>query len=246
MLRPLLILNLITALGLGCVTLLPKQIRLLPSALRMEWPERRGDWVKVRDTKASAQEINILAADTRFLKAEYTHVDGNLVLDAGVVLGGEDPNNSIHRPERCLVAQGHAHLARSTQSIALANGRSLPVTRLYSHITRDLPTESGDTEKITRNFLTYYWFVGHGTVTGSHYIRTLRDMQDRLFLGANQRWAYITVAVALKDTPESRALAVQGGADTPIDKLLQDFIQSVIPDMIDFAMIDQDSGASRR
>lgn len=220
---------------------LPDQVLMLPSAVKMKWPEIAGDWVKVRDTVESPQERAVLASDTRFLKSEFVHRKSNAYIDAGIVLSGMDPNNSIHRPERCLVAQGHDGLVRQGREIKLADGRVLPVMRLFTNLKWVETREEGPPVQQSNNFLTYYWFVGNDLVTNSHYGRTLRDIRDRLIRGANQRWAYFTVSVALHDNEQTRALAT--ASDSEVDQYLQSFIADVIPLMLESSMLDAGDSA---
>ena len=234
--RPLCILTFLCALGLGSVFFMPDRISILPSAVVMAWPNSAGDWVKVRDTKASLQEVAILAKDTEFAKAEFVHAKSGYELSVGIVLSGMDPNNSIHRPERCLIAQGHSNLTSSAQKVPLSNNLQLPAMRLYTQMARQIPTESGVPEMQRVNFLTYYWFVGNNTVTESHYVRTMKDMSDRFFYGANQRWAYITVAVALRDNPSTRDLG-KNHTDNPVDATIRDFLATVVPSLLKPGMI---------
>lgn len=236
----LLLLLVLSITGLGAVIALPDHVDMLPSAVKMKWPEIAGNWVKVRDTVESPQEKSILAPDTQFAKSQYIHADSNLQVDVGIVLSGMDPNNSIHRPERCLVAQGHSSLIRQGREITLADGRVLPVMRLFTSLKWVETRKDGPPVHHSNNFLTYYWFVGNDLLTNSHYGRTLRDIRDRLLRGANQRWAYFTVSVPLVDNEQTRALATN--ADTEIDQYLRKFISEVIPVMLDASMLD--GGAS--
>ena len=238
MLQRLLLVLVCAALGLGAVLALPDQIRLLDSAVRTHWPLQAGDWVKVRDGTPSPQEIAILAKDTRFFKAQYMRPGTNVPVDAGIVLSGDDINNSIHRPERCLVAQGHSNLTHTAIQVPMANGRSLPVMRLTTSIRRQLHRQSAEGPPgatIAYTGITYYWFVGHDIVTNGHYTRTFKDMSDRLLRGSNQRWAYITLSVYLPDTPANAQVVAK--PDGPVDQLLQDFIAQVVPGMIDYTMV---------
>lgn len=230
------LLAILSVLGLGAVLALPDHVDMLPSAVKMKWPEIAGDWVKVRDTVESPQERSILAPDTEFSKSEFVHAQSNVHIDVGIVLSGMDPNNSIHRPERCLVAQGHGGLVRQPREITLADGRVLPVMRLFTNLQRMEPREGQPPVQHAYNFITYYWFVGNDLATNSHYGRTLRDIRDRLFRGANQRWAYFTVAMTLRDNDQTRALATM--PESEVDKYLQDFIAQVIPRMLEAPMLD--------
>ena len=232
----LLLLLILSIVGLGAVVALPDRVEMLPSAVKMKWPEIAGDWVKVRDTVESPQEKSILAPDTQFAKAEYVHARSNIHIDVGIVLSGMDPNNSIHRPERCLEAQGHGGLVRQGRDVKLADGRGLPVMRLFSNIKWMETRENEAPISHSSNFITYYWFVGHDLLTNSHYGRTLRDIRDRLLLGTNQRWAYFTIGVRLIDNEQTRALSTN--PENEVDQYLEKFIAEVIPLMLESSMLD--------
>lgn len=232
----LLLMIILSIIGLGAVVALPDHVEMLPSAVKMKWPEIAGDWVKVRDTVESPQEKSILAPDTQFSKSQYIHANSNFQLEVGIVLSGMDPNNSIHRPERCLVAQGHIGLVRQGREVKLVDGRILPVMRLFTNLQWVDSSKDAPPVQHSTNFLTYYWFVGNDLLTSSHYERTFRDVRDRLLRGANQRWAYFTVAVHLNDNEKTRALA--NAPDGELDKYIQKFIADVIPLMLDSSMLD--------
>lgn len=232
----LLILLVLSLTGLGAVVALPDHVDMLPSAVKMKWPEIAGDWVKVRDTVESPQERSILAPDTQFAKSQYVHARSNIQIDVGIVLSGMDPNNSIHRPERCLVAQGHGGLVRIGREFKLADGRVLPVMRLFTNLQWMEPREGGPPVPQSNNFLTYYWFVGNDLLTNSHYGRTFRDIHDRLLRGANQRWAYFTIGVRLIDNEQTRALATN--PDNELDQYLEKFITEVVPHMLESSMLN--------
>lgn len=228
----------LAALGFSVVYLLPEEIRLLPSAVRMEWPDVAGEWVKVRDAEPSPQEIAILAKDTEFSKSEYYHAPTRARLDVGIVLSADDVNESIHRPERCMVAQGHSGLKTTRLEFPLPNGLTLPVTRLHTRLERKVPTKDGAPRRIAINSVTYYWFVGHDMLTAGHYARTFKDMSDRLLKGSNQRWAYITVSAFFQDPEDgSEPVAVRDSADGPLDQVIADFLMSVVPEILDPGML---------
>jgi hypothetical protein len=198
--RPLILLGLLTA-GLSTAFLLP-DFRQTPSAVRMEIQEKLGAWTahQVQETKA---ERDTLAPDTRFAKAVCLKPrDGNSsffytgpqdVAHVSIVLSGFDLANSIHRPERCMPAQGHEIYQSEKLVVAVKDNRQVPVRRLLSvQTTKDEKT--GVVSKY--NTVTYYFFVGHERITENHTRRTLFDIKDRLMNGEAQGWAYISVTMA--------------------------------------------------
>lgn len=195
--RPLILLVILTG-GLSTAFLLP-DFRQTPSAIRMEIPERLGSWEahKLTETK---QERETLAPDTRFSKAVCVRSTSYFdtkpdVAHVSIVLSGFDLANSIHRPERCMPAQGHDIYGSEKLSVEIKGGRQVPVRRLLS-----VQTEKDEKENVVsrQNTVTYYFFVGHDRITEDHTRRTLLDMKDRLAKGEAQGWAYITVTMAFR------------------------------------------------
>ena len=77
--------------------------------------------------------------------------------------------------------------------------------------------------------LSYYYFVGHTGITGSHFERTMIDMKDRLLSGYNQRWAYITVTATI---PPARDAAKQGDVDQTVDEMIREYITTFMPKVV--------------
>jgi hypothetical protein len=188
---------------LSTVHLLPEAGEMAESAVKMDLPESMGDWA-MRSIPASELELNILSEDTRFSKAvclrpregEIDLASGLAVpdrIDLSVVLSGHDLNNSIHRPERCMPSQGHVIQSASNARLDLPNGRHITARRLLS--VQSIPTNEEHTEYASFNCVTYYFFVGHDSITQDHVKRTLIDMKDRLMLGMDQRWAYVSASM---------------------------------------------------
>lgn len=186
--------------GFGSIMLLPQPGQLAASAVNMQLPMTIGEW-EGQPKSASPEERSTLAADTEFAKAQYrksSETHPLLKLNLSVVLSGKDLNNSIHRPERCLPAQGHYALQASPLEITLKNGKKLPLTRLQGK--QMMKTAAGDSYEI--NGLHYYVFVGHNNITASHLQRTLLDIKDRVIEGHDQRWAYIQLSCYFGDYPQ--------------------------------------------
>jgi hypothetical protein len=212
--------------------------------------------------EGSAEEIARLAKDTEFYRRQYRREvsfteqpveQGAPVLvdelNVGVVLSGSNLSGSIHALERCLVAQGFNIPSASTMHIKLRSGHTLPVRRLVC--------ERSDKESNTlqRN-IAYYWFVGHDAVTSNHIKRGLRDFWDRIVHGYDQRWAYVTITAQLngsylyeelkkdhplkegeelprlRDSATGRFLARRQLTEEQSDKLVEEFVQDIGPDII--------------
>ena len=181
---------------------IPTDLQLLPAAVN-PLPIAVGDYIGKLNPDTELEE-EVLASDAKITKSDYTDRQGNQV-QVSLVLSGQDLNNSIHRPERCLVSQGHREIQHSSATLELPNGKKLPISRLQSK--RDVVI---DDEKTTIYYSTIYWFVGHNSVTASHYKRSLTDIRDRLIKGTAQQWAYVNISIpSLKDNVEQTSEHIQ-------------------------------------
>lgn len=201
--RPLILLGFLTA-GLSTSFLLP-DFRQTPSAVRMDIPEKLGGWTteKIPETEA---ERETLASDTQFSKAfclkprdgesSFFYTGPQDAAHISIVLSGFDLANSIHRPERCMPAQGHEIYQSEKLRVELKGERQVPVRRLLSIKTNE---DDKGTVVSKTHAVTYYFFVGHERITENHTRRTLYDMQDRLAKGEAQGWAYISVTMAFSN-----------------------------------------------
>ncbi len=237
------VLPLVAGLLLGLVYLLPEAGDMSPAAIKMELPSNLGGWV-LQKKPPSSDEILLLAKDTTFSKAtclkaragEYDPATGYSIpdrIDLSIVLSGHNLNDSIHRPERCMPAQGHSISSSSFYSIDLKENRSLPTQRLLS--VQSIATDENRTTYRDFQCVTYYLFVGHRAITSGHYQRTAIDMKDRLLLGMDQRWAYVSVSMWYGKLPWIKN-------EVPIeeaDQKIREFIKSLAEEQIDWDMIEK-------
>jgi hypothetical protein len=128
-------------------------------------------------------------------------------------------STSIHRPERCLPAQGWTVADTRIAEIPTGN-KILKTTRL--HDVRSFRNENG--ELVNVYALNYYWFVGHNARTPSHYQRTWIDIRDRVLRGENQQWAYVTTASTI-----TKDFRVFGTDEKQTDDLIRAFISNLVP-----------------
>lgn len=215
--RKLIISQLILA-GLALILVLPKTFGMRQSAIIMSLPTQVGEW-QGRKSEPHPKVIESLADDTIFEQARYHRPTSGKIgrfdsLAAFIVLSGQDMNNSIHRPERCHRAQGKEIIESSLLQIDVGSEKKLPVRRLLSK----QPDGSMD--------ITYYWFTGAQIVTPSHYKRTLTDMVDRLKTGANQHWAYVTLATSF-GFEESDDMPISAHPEEHCDAMLVKFTKDV-------------------
>ena len=233
-----LILPVILAGGLGSVYLLPSAGEVAQSAVRMDLPDGYGSW-HFKKIPPSEAELGTLANDTEFSKAvcfstrrgEYDE-QGRIIpdrIDLSVVLSGVDINNSIHRPERCMPAQGHQILKSEDKVLELANGRKLTVKRLES--VQRMPINEARTEFFAPNCVTYYFFVGHDEITNDHLGRTFIDMKDRLLEGMDQRWAYVSASMWYGEMPWMNGAVV---TEEEVDRKLSDFVGKFAESQVDW------------
>jgi EpsI family protein len=220
--KRLIVLLLVLAGGLGGVFFLPKTAQSTPQGISLALPEYVGKWYG-EDQAISEQELQVLAADTEFARKLYTDGRGGKIF-ASIVLSGHDLNNSIHRPERCLPAQGWSVADSKVVRIPLPQGPTEDVRATRLHNVRKVATQDGNTVSIYN--LNYYWFVGWNDVTPSHLDRTYIDIRDRVLYGYNQRWAYITIAATVTE-----GLEKFGKSEQETDAMVQDFITQLLPMM---------------
>jgi len=277
-LRRLAILVAVTLGTLSSAFMLPRSEVARQAAVRMQLPESLSFWTPGHDgvntfqywhgtpMPVSEQELSMLAADTEFAKKRFVLSDveskqpllndprlaqlGDLLsVQASIVLSGHDLNDSIHRPERCLPAQGFKNLQLESLEIKTEKG-VVPVTRIrcFTEIkdpnTGNLVLDAkGLPVRLQHVF--YYWFVGSHSLTSDHYQRTLTDMQDRLLGGFDQRWAYVLLGSSFTDYLFDPAAASAANPSPLIrtekqtDDLLKQVVASISTTSLDWQKIGQ-------
>ena len=216
--KRLLILQVLLLAGLSSVFLLPKHLEQPAAGVRLELPEYIGLWYG-ETFEVSQRERDILGPETKFARRHYEDGLGGQI-DVSIVLSGEDMNTSIHRPERCLPAQGFTVLGSHTKVLDTP-GRPLTVTRL--HNIRSIPVDPGH-PAYTEHSLHYYWFIGSTETTASHVTREFIDIRDRIMKGTVQRWAYVTVRANV-----TKGVEKFGRSEQEVDKMLGEFIKRLAP-----------------
>lgn len=139
----------------------------------------------------SEAEHIILPSDTTYTRKTYGDPSStrNERILCSIILSGKE-KRSIHRPERCLPAQGWRIESTHTESLTLASGRPLKVTALLL----ERPTATADGRPFTLRCYFLYWFVGKGITTPYQTTRILMTNWDLLVHRVNQRWAYVIVS----------------------------------------------------
>ncbi|MDB6079047.1 MAG: hypothetical protein JWO82_2794 [Akkermansiaceae bacterium] len=218
-------------------------LKITPSAMSTAIPEEVARW-KTYPYQPTQKERDTLASDTEFSKAhcvlprfeEASLITGecaNDYADLSIVLSGEDLTNSIHRPERCMEAQGHKILESSPAEIVLPDGKSVATRRLVSLLESTDP-KSG--QHFSLRCLTYYFFVGHDQITANHSARNNIDMKDRLMKGEAQHWAYVLVTMPFAEGEQIQ----RGGPLLSVenaDKKVQSLLGDLTEDSINWKMI---------
>ncbi len=214
--RRLLILQGIVLFGMGTIFLLPPPPKSQPVGVNLELPPLIGNWYG-KDEAVTEKEHSVLGPETQFSRKRYRNDAGDEMF-VSIVLGGQDMNTSIHRPERCLPAQGWTIMDSGILRIPLEDPAHRGLAAMRLHIMHQGRSTSGAPLSVLA--VNYYWFVGCSDTTASHFTRTYFDIRDRLLKGYNQRWAYVTVMAMLNTDKRS---------DQEVDGVVQGFIRQLVP-----------------
>jgi EpsI family protein len=204
--------------GLSSAFFLPKQIGFMPVGINLELPESLGEWWG-RGVEVTQREKEVLGPDTDFSRKEYSNGRGD-VIQASIVLAGQDMMTSLHRPERCLAAQGWEFTPGDSRTIEIPGHGKLPVARLRNH--KLIKKPDGKTAPLQN--ICYYWFAGSRDVTRSHLQRVRIDTMDRLSGGYVQRWAMMMISSNI-----TSSMTKFGRDDKATDEMLAEFIQKLAP-----------------
>lgn len=232
--RRLYILAAFLAVGFSMIWLLPKSGEMKSSRLSRDLPMQFGAMIGKSRT-VTGKELEILAKDTEFERAQYFNQDhpSRPPVEVSVVFSGKDLNNSIHRPERCLRSQGWNFTKERKVFIkgAMPDGSDMPFREIVC--VKPIQLEDGSVIKVMR--VQYYTFFGHTTITEDHYGRTWQDMKDRLFNGYDQQWAYATFSIPVTQAYADQGLTKPGEKTYTLEEseaILTDFIQQLAPHVV--------------
>jgi EpsI family protein len=210
--------QLVLLAGFGTIFLLPHSNKTSPAGIAMTLPNVIGMWIG-DDAEVTQKERDTLAKDTQFVRKIYTGPERDQIF-VSIVLSGDDMTNSIHRPERCLPAQGWNVESSSQRTVPFPGGKALQVTKLRN---RQI-IETADERRFTLNNLNYYWFIGYRDMTASHLTRTEIDLRDRIVGGYSQRWAYVTVVKMV-----TKGIARPERTEEQTAEMVEQFIQQLAP-----------------
>lgn len=208
-------------LGMSAVLLMPKS-SAQPTGIILRLPAELLDWTG-RDEEVTTKEKETLGLGTEFARKRYRNTNPRTPIEAlvSIVLSGRDMSNSIHRPERCLEAQGWAVLGSSQMTIDVPRRGSFPLTRL--RIKRDTVNEQTH-EHRTEDGISFYWFVGEREISGGHWSCRAIDYKDRFLRGVDQRWAFITV---LGIIPRAKDPSMQPEVEKVVDQSVRDLVRDI-------------------
>ncbi len=153
--RRLITVTLVLLAGFGSVAFLPHSSVTSPAGIEMQLPIFVGAWMG-EDAAISERERAVLAPDTQFARKTYTGPRGDKIF-VSIVMSGDDMTNSIHRPERCLPAQGWSLQSTERQVLPIEGNKKIAVTKLRD--VRMVEQKNGATAALLHG-LNYYWFVG--------------------------------------------------------------------------------------
>ena len=208
------------ALGIATVFLLPKGGEQ-PAGIVLELPDFVGNW-KGTAAEMTEKERTALgeSSGTRFARKTYRNLDGYEIM-VSIVLSGRDMSSAIHRPERCLQAQGWALQGSDHFAMSLPQRGIFPLAEISS--TR-LATIADTT--VAQELQAFYWFVGEKDICAGHWDRWMIDNRDRLFRGVSQRWAYILVSAGV---PKAKNPADDEAVRKWSRNSIREFIRTLAP-----------------
>lgn len=164
------------------------------------------------DTRVvSPEERRALPADTLIARKQYRNDFGETVA-VTIVFSGKE-RTSIHRPQMCLVAQGHQIVEQRVMSAPI-HGRA-PLKIMMLDVQRPIRRD-GEQNKKEFSALAY-WFVSNDRETPYYLHLTWWTAADNVFRGKSQRWAYVAIATDRIEGADSHA------------KRLADFIAALCP-----------------
>jgi hypothetical protein len=205
---------------------LPKQLGYQPVGAVMKLPESLGLWLG-KEAPVTPEEHQTLGADTSFERKNYYNGTGDHIF-ASIVLAGQDMMTGIHRPERCLIAQGWTTGSASHETIQVPGFGPLKTTRLQTSKQVELKAREGQPPRfITVKSVSYYWFIGYTDTAATHEERVALDFRDRVFHGYNQRWAMVMLTSEI-----TAGLQRFGRDEKQTDELMVEFIKLVTPKIV--------------
>lgn len=129
----------------------------------------------------SEAEREGLPPDTEVVKCRYVSQAGEW-FQVTAVIGGRS-RDSIHRPERCLPAQGFQMMSPRDRDVGGVGWHLVELAR----------------REATSLGFAYTFFNQDGYSTGSHFRRIFHDVWNRSVRGRIDRWVMLTVFSSVSD-----------------------------------------------
>ena len=244
--RRLWILFVIVTIGFFSALLIPKSGKTTLSLLKQDLPDvlltKQGYTQEV-----TQEELDGLAADTIFSRKGYRDVipeNGKFdpEIRLSVVFSGKDINNSIHRPQVCLIAQGWEIISTNlvTLDVEVPNYDKVGFTELICRRSRvevlkdELGNKTGERE-ILDMMVQYYTFVGSEVIVPGHIERTWEDIRARILKGNDQQWAYTTYSSSVLSVYEEQGFNLGNFKAlnlTETQEMLKTFIKGSLPQIL--------------
>lgn len=244
MLKRTWILLLVLTVGFSSIWALPKQKQMVLSRLSPILPEQVAGWdSEVR--QVGERELKLLAKDTSFARRGYDSpaLPDFRGVEVSVVFSGKDINNSLHRPEICLRAQGWNFVQERSIKLkgVMPDGSDLPVREIVCVRPRtkmngiDPPTNKQGDPLYDRR-IQYYTFFGSEEIVSGHYARTWVDVKTRVVGGYDQQWAYATFSSTVTSAYREQGFLNNDEKvydDQQTAAVMADFIKKLLPKVLD-------------
>ena len=156
------------------------------SAISAYLPEEVGEYVSTRVEPVTTVEQGMRPPDTVYGRRVYTAADRFQALISVVVMGTD--RTSIHKPQYCLVGQGHQIVSSEVISIPISKPHPYEL-KVMKLTTRSERRVGSDKVPVSGVFL--YWFVADGHLTPDHGDRMWLMVKELITTGLLQRWAYV-------------------------------------------------------
>jgi EpsI family protein len=206
-------------------------VMALPDVVKLQLPDRSAVPFYGSKEPVTEGELGTLPSGTQIVRKQYDDIKGHHSILCTVLLSSAG-QNSIHRPEVCLPAQGWTVVGQDNLSIPLASGHALVVRKLS--LQRENVTQNNGHRMLHAYFM--YWFIGRDMTTPSHYMRVFISSWDRIFYNRAHRWAYAMVMAPITDSDPA------GGLDAAqTQAMMTRFISQVVPSFQKSEMSGQES-----
>ncbi len=164
----------------------------------------------------SLAEKRLLPKDTLVKHRLYKSPSGSEIF-VSMVIGGHE-RRSIHKPQVCLVAQGHQIDMQRAVEMEMRGDHDLEVAMLELDGGRSVY---------------FYWFTNGEVETASHLVRLFRTAWDGVVHNKRARWAYISLYLN------------QPVRSLPMDEV-EAFVRALYPKLLANHVISDGAGSRER